>query len=63
MFMRILWIFVFLKVADGLFGIHIRPAQSVSIRGRLLCMGRPAYDVLLKLYDEDSKFFYNQKNL
>ncbi|KAI1705498.1 transthyretin-like family domain-containing protein [Ditylenchus destructor] len=34
--------------------MSIRPAQSVAVRGKLTCNGRPASDVLVKLYDHDT---------
>uniref|UniRef100_A0A914DZQ0 Transthyretin-like protein 5 n=1 Tax=Acrobeloides nanus TaxID=290746 RepID=A0A914DZQ0_9BILA len=41
-------------ISFALFGIHLRPTQSVGVRGTLLCNGRPESNVLVKLYDHDT---------
>lgn len=33
----------------------LRPPQAVGVRGKLTCNGEPAADILVKLYDHDSK--------
>lgn len=36
--------------------IMSRPSQAVAVSGQLLCNGEPMPNVLIKLYDHDSKF-------
>lgn len=41
----------------GLLGlpVHVTPAQSIEVQGQLMCNGRPASGVLVKMYDDNSK--------
>ena len=43
--------------------LGLRPDQSIGVRGMLKCNGRPASNVLVKLYDHDSKFLSRHENL
>uniref|UniRef100_A0A914C3K6 Uncharacterized protein n=1 Tax=Acrobeloides nanus TaxID=290746 RepID=A0A914C3K6_9BILA len=40
----------------GLLGlpIHVTPAQSIEVQGQLMCNGRPASGVLVKMYDDNT---------
>ncbi|CAJ0957566.1 unnamed protein product, partial [Mesorhabditis belari] len=40
--------------SDALFGFGFE--QTVSVRGRLMCNGRPAQGVIVKMYDKDLLF-------
>lgn len=40
--------------------IMSRPSQAVAVSGQLLCNGEPAPNVLIKLYDHDSKLYIRE---
>lgn len=37
--------------------LTLRPPQSVGVKGKLTCNGEPAANILIKLYDKDSKLW------
>lgn len=58
MFQQIVFVVVglgLLSVSDALLGIG--STQTIHVQGSLTCDGRPAGNTLVKLYDDNSKFF------
>ncbi|CAJ0574811.1 unnamed protein product, partial [Mesorhabditis spiculigera] len=50
----VLLVFGFVCVSDALLGFGFE--QTAAIKGRLMCNGRPARDVVVKMYDKDLLF-------
>ncbi|KAI1727136.1 transthyretin-like family domain-containing protein [Ditylenchus destructor] len=46
--------FVFMLLLQSAQQASVRPTQSIGVRGRLTCKGKPAANVLVKLYDHDT---------
>lgn len=47
------------QVTFGAFGGMVGREQSVGVRGTLLCNGKPESNVLVKLYDDDRGFDFD----
>uniref|UniRef100_A0A914DNH6 Uncharacterized protein n=1 Tax=Acrobeloides nanus TaxID=290746 RepID=A0A914DNH6_9BILA len=49
-----IFILLSLLVAATLANLSVRPDQSVGVRGTLHCKGKPASNILVKIYDHDT---------
>lgn len=59
-----MWKFFVILVFFGgaLASVGVRPEQAIGVKGYLKCNGKPASGVLVKLYDHDSKGFFQIEN-
>ena len=51
--MKLLIIFALFGTATALLGIGLGRTQSAGVKGQLVCDGKPATNVKVKLYDDD----------
>lgn len=59
MHLQILLLLLSTSSSYAALGGHVGSVQSAAVEGNLTCNGKPAANVLIKLYDVDRGFFQN----